>query len=92
MGCIENLSKCKAICCKTFFIVVDNMTEDLARYFRLHGLEVIDKTIRFEIPCKMLDRRTLRCMIQKDKPKICAEYPKADQPVAECCVYYKKKT
>ena len=90
VSCLSNLGTCKAICCKTFFVVVDNMDSDLKKYFELHGLEVIDKTIRFKIPCKMLSRSN-RCLINDNKPQICKDFPKNDQPVPKTCIYYKKK-
>lgn len=91
MGCLDNLRKCDAVCCRTFFIVLDNIDEDLRLYFELHGVEVVNNVLRFVMPCKMLNKRTLRCLINENKPKICKEFPKEDSHTPENCFYYKKK-
>ena len=89
--CLVNLKKCKAICCKTFFVTIDNMNEDLARYFRLHNVDVFENTLRFNLPCKMLNLRTLRCNINETKPNICKEFPKDKSKCPTNCIFYKKQ-
>ncbi len=78
MECIKNLDKCKAECCKTLSFKHYSLSEDLVRYYRLHGCTV-DKVegkpyhILIPMKCPQLDEND-QCKIYNDRPETCKNF------------------
>ena len=77
VDCIKNIDKCKARCCKSLTVTTKIRTQDLLRYYKLHGCELVRVgremyTIIMPVRCTALTEDNL-CSLHEsgDKPNVC---------------------
>lgn len=87
-------------CCLGFTLTFTRVIErDLIKYYQMHGVKVKlgkDETkLRFDIPCRNLDQKTMLCKLHGNKkPIICMKYPETkdrDMLPPECTYKFVKE-
>lgn len=80
-----NVAKCKAICCTYTVFHWPIRSDEIRKYFDLHGIECVNDDggglwLKAPLPCKAFDPDTLRCKIYIDRPNACRIYPTKPSP------------
>ncbi len=76
MAEIKNCDNCGA-CCMFFMLKLDlsRLRDDERAWYEMHGVEVRDNGLRFNVPCRNFDFATRRCKIYESRPKMCRDAP-----------------
>ncbi len=96
MGCLDNLKKCNAICCREIAFLFPSLSKDKENYYKLHGCKVLrlpNRTYKIIVPlkCTALGEDNL-CILHEsgEKPIACRRLDKStskDYHVDETCIF-----
>jgi len=87
-----DISKCKAWCCKCFFIKIDIKDKEMLKYLEYHNVKYVKGRLIIPQRCKHLDEND-KCRIyySRHRPKMCIKDFCHDSltPEEECEKLYK---
>lgn len=86
------------MCCTFITVHYPIRSDDLKRYFNLHGVDSKSDSeggmyLKFPVQCNAWNPKTKRCSIHEDKPDVCKRYPQKPSPFIpkEQCSMFKVK-
>jgi Fe-S-cluster containining protein len=80
-----NITKCGAVCCTFTTLHYPIRTDEVRRYFTLHGIECVSDGesglwLKLPLPCQAFNPETKQCRIYRKRPQACRIYPEHPSP------------